>query len=455
MVTVPRFEDMADRVVPKGYHDILGVALVITAGVFSGLSHLMRPIGETNDSVALLFGTAVPLLLSVLLVVGGLWLRWRGYDGLKLRVGMWCLIGVAILIGVSLVTVRYQAAYDIELRNTGTIIGATATVGGVLGLLIGMYDAERVKNERRMAGEREKAERLSQRLTVLNRVLRHDIRNDVNVIYGNADQLTDDTDAGAEPATQAPEVTLHPRGPAFGQAFHDLMEARALGAWPAPGEPLPDNLATAIAQALRRHGVAETDRDGTAGPIQRTDALIRATVHTPLPDIGPLAALPPPRTATELEFFLRLRGARGRSLLAAVAAAGYGTRSGVDATVLNGLMHGYIDLVVEQGGRYWIIDYKTDVVGPRFDDYAPHALAEAVRAHHYDLQYLIYSLALHRHLRARLPGYDPARHLGGVQYLFVRGLQPDDPTRGVHRDQPPVALIEQLDALLDTAEVTP
>jgi exodeoxyribonuclease V beta subunit len=264
----------------------------------------------------------------------------------------------------------------------------------------------------------------------------------------------DDTDAGAEPATQAPEVPLHPRGPAFGQAFHDLVEAHHGGAWPAPGEPLAEDQATTIAQALRRHGVGDTDRDGTAGPVERTDTLIRATVHTPLPDIGALAALPPPRTATELEFFLRLRGARGRSLLAAVAAAGYGTRSGVDATVLNGLMHGYIDLVVEQGGRYWIIDYKTNVVGPRSADYAPDALAEAVRAHHYDLQYLIYSVALHRHLRARLPGYDPARHLGGVQYLFVRGLDPDAPARGVHRDQPPVALIEQLDALLDTVEVT-
>ncbi len=196
MVTVPRFEDIAGRIVPKTYHDIVGVALVITTGLFSGLSHLLRPIEGTNDSVALLFGTVIPLLLSVLLVVGGTWLRHRGYDGLKLRVGMWCLVGVSILIGVSLVTVQHQAAYDVDLRNTGAVVGGTGTVGGVLGLLIGMYDAERVKSERRMAGEREKAERLSQRLTVLNRVLRHDIRNDVNVIYGNADRLTDGTDAG-------------------------------------------------------------------------------------------------------------------------------------------------------------------------------------------------------------------------------------------------------------------
>ncbi|PSQ92397.1 MAG: hypothetical protein BRD57_02855 [Proteobacteria bacterium SW_6_67_9] len=78
----------------------------------------------------------------------------------------------------------------------------------------------------------------------------------------------------------------------------------------------------------------------------------------------------------------------------------------------------------------------------------------AVAAHHYDLQYLLYSVALHRHLRQVLPGYDPATHLGGVLYLFVRGLDRDG-DHGVFADRPEPALVEALDALLDgRAETT-
>jgi signal transduction histidine kinase len=201
MVTVPRFEDVAGRVVPEPYYDGLGSALVALAGVLSGIVHLRQLAGNESDPVVFLAGVLVPLGLSVLLIVGGVWVYWTGYDGLGLRVGGWCLIGAAILTGVGLLTVQYQVARGVELQNVGVVVGATGTGGGVVGLLIGIYDAERRRNERRIATEREKAERLGQRLTVLNRVLRHDIRNDVNVIHGNADRILDDTDADEQART--------------------------------------------------------------------------------------------------------------------------------------------------------------------------------------------------------------------------------------------------------------
>jgi len=125
----------------------------------------------------------------------------------------------------------------------------------------------------------------------------------------------------------------------------------------------------------------------------------------------------------------------------------------METGTLRGLMQGFIDLVVEAHGRYWVIDYKTNALGPRRADYAGEALAAAVRHHHYDLQYLIYTVALHRYLRRRLPDYEPEPHLGGVQYLFVRALGTDDAT-GVYVDRPPAELIARLDALFD-AEDTP
>ncbi len=119
---------------------------------------------------------------------------------------------------------------------------------------------------------------------------------------------------------------------------------------------------------------------------------------------------------------------------------------------LQGYLHGFIDLVVQHAGRYFILDYKSNDLGPRPEDYAAAALGAEMRRHHYFLQYVLYVLALHRHLRARLPDYDYERHVGGVFYLFLRALSPRPATDvGVFRDRPPRALIDALDALLGPA----
>ena len=112
-------------------------------------------------------------------------------------------------------------------------------------------------------------------------------------------------------------------------------------------------------------------------------------------------------------------------------------------------MHGFIDLVFVHEGRYYILDYKTNFLGTRAEDYADTALLRAVRDDAYDLQYLIYLVALHRHLRFRLGArYDPALHLGGAVYVFLRGLEAG-PGYGIYRDCPDPALIDALAASVD------
>ncbi|HIQ40309.1 MAG TPA: hypothetical protein EYH46_03965 [Sulfurivirga caldicuralii] len=101
--------------------------------------------------------------------------------------------------------------------------------------------------------------------------------------------------------------------------------------------------------------------------------------------------------------------------------------SPVDRRSVHGFLQGYIDLIVEAGERYYIVDYKTN----RLPAYDQQTLATAMAAHHYTLQGLIYTLALDAHLRAFKPDYDPAHHLGGVRYLFMRGMRPDS-TEGVY-----------------------
>jgi exodeoxyribonuclease V beta subunit len=132
--------------------------------------------------------------------------------------------------------------------------------------------------------------------------------------------------------------------------------------------------------------------------------------------------------------------------------------------VLRGYLSGSIDVVLRVGAgagqRFVVVDYKTNTLGDPTRpltalDYTPAKVAAAMLHSHYPLQALLYSVVLHRYLRWRLPDYDPERHLGGVLYLFVRGMVgPDTPVVGgvpcgVFSWRPPVALVEDLSAILD------
>lgn len=121
---------------------------------------------------------------------------------------------------------------------------------------------------------------------------------------------------------------------------------------------------------------------------------------------------------------------------------------------LRGLMKGYIDLVFRHQGRFYLADYKSNYLGAAAADYRQENLARAMAGHRYDLQYLIYCLALHRFLGRRLPGYNYDRDFGGVFYLFLRGMRPDlGHGSGVWHTLPPRALIEGLDLCCGSREV--
>ena len=113
----------------------------------------------------------------------------------------------------------------------------------------------------------------------------------------------------------------------------------------------------------------------------------------------------------------------------------------------NGMLKGFIDLVFEHNGQYYVLDYKSNFLGDNDSAYTDQAMGEAIVERRYDLQYVLYLLALHRLLKARLPDYDYDQHVGGAVYLFLRGV--NAPGAGAFADKPPRALIEQLDAMFD------
>jgi exodeoxyribonuclease V beta subunit len=122
-------------------------------------------------------------------------------------------------------------------------------------------------------------------------------------------------------------------------------------------------------------------------------------------------------------------------------------RAALQPRTLEGLLTGFMDLVLLHDGRYHVLDYKSN----RLTDYAPPALQAAMLAHRYDVQAVLYVLALHRLLKSRLPAYDFDLHMGGALYWFVRGV--DQPGAGMLALNPARSLIESLDAALSAHAV--
>lgn len=113
---------------------------------------------------------------------------------------------------------------------------------------------------------------------------------------------------------------------------------------------------------------------------------------------------------------------------------------------IQGMVRGSIDLVFRHNGKYYLVDYKSNFLGSTLADYNQEALKKEMLHSHYDWQYLIYTLALHRYLKSVVPHYDYARDFGGVFYLFLRGMN-GEPQSGVFYDRPSVELITELDGV--------
>ena len=114
------------------------------------------------------------------------------------------------------------------------------------------------------------------------------------------------------------------------------------------------------------------------------------------------------------------------------------------------MLVGEIDAVYEHGGRYWVVDYKSNFLGDKLADYEPSAMIQAMNHHSYWLQAAIYATALHRYLRTRVPNYEPDQHLGGVVYAFLRGMRAGQ-TSGVLSLNFTASELEQFDRLLGDA----
>ncbi|MBL8297438.1 MAG: UvrD-helicase domain-containing protein [Rhodanobacteraceae bacterium] len=228
------------------------------------------------------------------------------------------------------------------------------------------------------------------------------------------------------------------RGADFGNAVHAVFERRDHG------------VAITAQTALIEAGLREYAVKLPAGidAVAAIATLVERTLALPLFGAASLHSVPASRQRAEMAFQFVLDAVTPRQLRDACAR--HGAESLLPAELplanLSGLMSGKIDLIVEHEGRFHVLDYKTNYLGDALADYAPAGLAAAMDQHHYGFQALLYTVALDRYLRQRLPHYQRARHLGDAVYLFVRacGLAPG---AGIWRKRFDDGLIDAVDAV--------
>ena len=163
----------------------------------------------------------------------------------------------------------------------------------------------------------------------------------------------------------------------------------------------------------------------------------------------------------ELEFFFPLKFVTSDKLRRSLQ--GYGEEyqavdldavlSSLQFKPVRGLVRGFMDMVFEHNGRYYLVDWKSNHLGYRVEDYHQEVMNREMVRNRYPLQYLLYTVALNRYLALRVKNYDYEQHFGGVIYFFLRGvtsLAGDD--RGIFRTKPPAGLVITLtELLLETA----
>ena len=228
-----------------------------------------------------------------------------------------------------------------------------------------------------------------------------------------------------------------PRGTMTGNVVHELLESCTFS-------DLAEAKDISVQQdkACQRYGLKLEQ------PEQLV-TLLQTVVSTPLSEQDSsfcLMNLDANKCLKEMPFYLTMQTMDALQINAILL--GTATYQSLDSKVMSGYLTGFIDLICEYKGLYYLMDYKTTSLS----DYQPEQLVQAMYRHNYGLQYWLYTVVLHRYLQQRLPDYDYDSHFGGVRYLFVRGMRPELAMSGVFQDRPEVAKVIALAALFAETE---
>ncbi len=253
--------------------------------------------------------------------------------------------------------------------------------------------------------------------------------------------------AGELPVTASvgQSIFIFPKGAQAGIFMHGIFEKLNFVS------PSDEAISELVAQGLARYNYKSEWQPYIT-------AMVHNVLATPLSPTGfTLGNLKKGSWATELEFFFPLHFIN--STLLGELLISHGVLSGgVDLALLaqslhfkpvKGMLMGFMDMVFEEGGRYYLLDWKSNHLGNSLDNYGQAAMTQAMQSNLYPLQYLLYTVALNRYLSLRVNNYRYTTHFGGVIYVFLRGVSREHgEKRGFFRDLPPEGLIEALTDIL-------
>jgi exodeoxyribonuclease V beta subunit len=230
------------------------------------------------------------------------------------------------------------------------------------------------------------------------------------------------------------------RGRRTGDFFHDVLEYIDFQD--------PGDLPTLIDSKLRTYGFSKTLHRPAINQI------LRQLVEVELDPGISLRDIPKRERLAEVEFSYPLAHLTPATLVKSLnrcttMAGDIRARMGsLRFDPVEGFMRGFIDLLFRVQDRYYLIDWKSNWLGSQPADYGPEGMRRAMLEHNYYLQYHFYTLAADLFLERRLPGYDYQTHFGGIYYIFLRGIDPKDSSRGIFRDRPAAETVRSLRGLI-------
>lgn len=247
------------------------------------------------------------------------------------------------------------------------------------------------------------------------------------------------------PERSADDISVFsfPKGARAGTFFHDVLEHYDFAT------TNPAELPQLVAKKLQHYGF---DPAWQATVCRTVTNLVSIVLHPDLAKLK-LSSIRMSERVNEMEFYFPINYLSPRNLSKIFRLDSQAVGSNVFSGYLEklefrprqGFMKGYIDLIFQHDGRFYLVDWKSNYLGPNLDDYAPAALFQTMQTDLYTLQYHLYTLALHQYLGYREPGYRYEDNFGGIFYVFIRGV---DLTRGsetgIFYDLPEPELVHRL-----------
>ncbi|MDP9004560.1 MAG: exodeoxyribonuclease V subunit beta, partial [Verrucomicrobiota bacterium] len=252
-----------------------------------------------------------------------------------------------------------------------------------------------------------------------------------------ADSDPGDITTIVEPAPDESDLSIFTfdRGRRTGDFFHDVLEHVDF-------QNL-DDLSEIVEQKLWTHGFPQTLHRPALHQILRELMGVELAAGMSLRDI------PKHERLSEVEFSYPLQHLSSANLAKVIGklAIGADVRARMGSLrfdPVEGFMRGFIDLFFRFKDRYYLVDWKSNWLGNHPADYGPEGMKRAMLEHNYYLQYHLYTVAMDLFLEQRLPGYHYETHFGGFYYLFLRGIDATDSSRGIFRDRPAAKTIRSL-----------